>query len=204
MKVLLVDDHPVMRLGIRIMLQGLESVEVISEASEAKEALELAESSSPDLVILDPELYGEAGDLKVCRKLKSLENPPRVLIYSAHSSREEVAEASLAGADSYLCKRLRREWLTEVVERTGQGQRMWLLCDEEGGFESEIKNRLEEAELTARQKEIANLAMHRLSNEEIAAELHVSLNTVKTHIKNILRELDLGSRQELFRHNGSH
>ncbi|CAN5808576.1 hypothetical protein BH20ACT11_BH20ACT11_01160 [soil metagenome] len=83
MKVLLVDDHPVMRM----LLQGMEAVEIVGEVSSAEEALSLAGSSKPEVVILDPELHGETGDLTVCRKLKSLEDAPRVLVYSAHSSR---------------------------------------------------------------------------------------------------------------------
>lgn len=165
----------------------------------AGEALRLAGELNPEMVILDPDLEGESDGWRVCRELKSLENPPKVLIYTACNSRESIAAARFAGADSYLCKRISGERLPEVVDGIRNGQRMWFLCNDEDGSENGIRTKIEQSNLTPRQKEIAALAMSRHTNEEIARELLVSVNTVKAHIKNILRELNLDSRQGLFR-----
>lgn len=99
MKVLLVDNHPATRLGVRVLLRSVEDARIVGEATHHEEALRLAADVRPDLVIVDPEFREGRKEWGVCGWLKALAGPPRVLIYSARASREDVAAASLAGAD---------------------------------------------------------------------------------------------------------
>lgn len=196
MRVLLVDDHPATRLGVRVLPDGVEDAEVVGGVARDENALRLAEKLRPDLIILDPDLEGEMGGSEVLRRLKALPEPPRVLVYSGHSSEETAAVASMAGADGYLCKRVKGERFSEVVLRACGGQRVWLLCPEEYGSAAKLEVIAEQAGLTPKEREVLNLLAKRYTNREIAGELHVSPNTVKTHVRNVLKQLGLKNRQE--------
>lgn len=202
MKILLVDKHPVTRLGLRGLVGGIEGSEVVGEAAGFDEALRLSERLRPDLVILDPGLIGDGvacGDLKSAGGATKVpaEESPRVLVYSALNSREYVAAASLAGADGFVHKEVEADRLLEAIRRTGEGERVWMLGPVESRVETALRARVEAARLTPREKQILNLLLRRRSNPEIAEFLHVSVNTVRTHVKHVLKELGLSSRREL-------
>lgn len=180
---------------MRVLLEGLRGAEVVGEAGNAAEALRLGVELSPDIVVLDPAL-GSGGEA-VCRGLKSLESPPRVLIYSADNSREAVATASLAGADGYVHKEASGERVPEAIWRTCRGERIWVLGPPEGASETSLRSRIEAARLTPKEKEILDLLLKRHSNQEIAGELHVSVNTVRSHVKSIMKEVGLENRRAL-------
>lgn len=194
-RVLLADNHPATRLGVRVLLEDVRGAEVVGEAGDADEVLSTGERLAPDLVILDPEM-GPGGE-DVCRDLKSLPRPPRVLIYSARNTREAVAAASLAGADSYVHKEADADRLGEAVWRTCGGERIWVLGTLEAASETGMRARIEAARLTPKEKEILDRLLRRMTNQEIAAELHVSVNTVRTHVKNVLREVGIENRRAL-------
>ncbi len=199
MKILLVDNHPATRLGARIILQGIDGVETVDEAESAEEALHLAEELCPkDLVIVDAELGEGTSELKACKELKSRRRPPLILVYTAQNSKEDVAAASLAGADGYLHKGARREEIAETVNKTLDGERAWLLGPTEGSARTRLEAMINGAALTPRENEILTLVLARRTNREIMVELSLSLNTVKTHVRNVLKKLGFGSRQELF------
>lgn len=193
MKVVLVDNHPATLLGMRTLLSG--SADDIREAADAEEALRLA-GENTDLVVLDSDL-GEESGLEVCKDMKALPNAPKIVIYTARTSREDVAEACLAGADGYLYKGAEREKLPEMVEKTNNGERNWILGPDDGGGSSFQKN-IEAADLTPKEREILALLLSRSTNREIAEKLCLSGNTVKTHVHNVLKKLHLHRRQELF------
>lgn len=197
MKVLLADGHPATRIGVRVLLDRVEGAEVVGEAASDEDALRLVEELSPDLVVLDPELEGRMGGPEVLRRLKALPDPPRVLVYSAHSAEEDAVVASLVGADGYLCKRVRGERFPEVVARIYGGQGVWLTCSD--GYESagSLDDLAEQAGLTPKEREVLALLAKRYTNREIAAELHLSPNTIKTHVRSVLKQLGLKNRQEL-------
>lgn len=199
MKVLLADDQPAARLGVRSLLRHIEELEIVGETAYAGEVVRLAEELRPDLVVLDPDIEEPVnGSGGVCRGLKSLANPPRVLVYTVRNSKEDIAAASLAGADSYLYKKVKGERLAEAIERTCSGQRIWLLGPMESNAGNGFQTRLDGANLTPREKEILALLINCRNNKEIAEDLLLSGNTVKTHVRNILKELGLKNRQELF------
>lgn len=199
MRVVLVDNNPTTLLGVRVLLRDTESAEVVGESREADEAARLVEYLAPDLVVLDPDLRASTGGLELCRRIKALPEPPRVLIYTTQNSREDVAAACIAGADAYLYKGVECERLLEALSRAYGGDRVWFLGREEEESSPGIEAMIEESGLTPKEGEIlARLVDHR-TNTEIAAELCLSHNTVKSHVHNVLKKLGLKNRKELFR-----
>lgn len=196
MKILIVDDHLAMRFAVGALLGSSEDMELVGEADNAEEALRQAQENSPDLAIVDLQLKGEGSGIELCREMKSLPDPPKVLVYTAHNTREHAHAALLSGADGFLHKSLDYEELPDVVRRTCASERPWLL-----GIEEEEAGRQLQADsksaLTTREKEVLDLIRIGRTNAEIAAELSVSLSTIKTHVGHILRKTERESRREL-------
>ncbi len=195
MRILLVDDHPTVRFGLKHLLEAAGD-EVVGEAGNAAEAVRLAGELRPDVVLLDLRL-GEDSGIEVCRELKTLPDAPRVIVFTAHTGVEDVAAATLAGADGYLHKGLAGEELIGAVRRTGAGGRVWLLPAAEEAAASRIEEVSGEARLTPKEREVFALVLKRRTNAEIAKELYISLYTVKNHVSSILRKLGLKSRREI-------
>jgi len=185
LRILLVDDHPTVRFGLRHLLVSA-GFEVVGEAEDAAGALRLVGELLPDLVLLDLRL-GEDSGIEVCREIKALPEAPRVLVFSAHSSVEDVAGATLAGADGYLHKGVGGEELIDAVRRTVASGRVWLLPSEnEEEAVARIREASSEARLTPKEKEVFALVLTRRTNAEIAGELYISLYTVKNHVSSII------------------
>ena len=197
MRVLLVDEQPTTRLGLRVLLGGAGNAEIAGECRSAEEAMRMNEKTRPDLVILDLGMGGKRHALEACKELKALPRPPRVLVYTARNSREDIAAASLAGADSYLHKGIECGKLPEVASKTHVGERIWLLGPAEEGAPAQLRAIIEGADLTPKESEVLALMVDRCANREIAEKLCLSGNTVKTHVRSILRKLGFGSRKEL-------
>ena len=196
-RTLLVDDHPVTRFGIRSLLQTTEDLEVVGEAGDVEEAVRMAFRLQPDLVVLDLRL-GENGDgMEVCRKIKASPNPPRVLIHSAFGKAEDLARATVAGADGYFHKGEEYLEFPGVVRRVCGGERVWFVDTAE---EPQLAARTacKGPALTPKEREVFALMLKRYSNAEVGRTLYMSLPTVKTHVKHILGKMGLKSRKELF------
>ena len=132
MRVLLVEDHPAMRFGVRTLLELEGDVEVVGEVEDAEEAGRAAREKEPDLAIVDLQLRGRTGGVELCRELKALPSPPKVLVYTAHNKKDLASLALLSGADGFVHKGLDFRSLPEVVMRVRDGVRVWLLGVEEG------------------------------------------------------------------------
>ncbi len=196
MRILLVDDHPTVHFGLKHLLESAAGTEVAGEAGNAADAVRLAGELRPDVVLLDLRL-GEDSGIEVCREIKALPDAPRVLIFTAHTGVEDVAAATLAGADGYLHKGVAGEELIDAVGRIHAGGRVWLLPAAEEEAASRIEEASGEAWLTPKEKEVFALVLKRRTNAEIARELYISLYTVKNHVSSILRKLGLKSRREI-------
>ncbi len=196
-RMLLVDDHPVTRLGIRSLLETTDDLVVVGEAGGAEEAVRLAVRLRPDLVVLDVRL-GDTGDgIEVCRELKALPEPPRVLIHSTYNRAQDTATAALAGADGYFHKGEEYLEFPGVVRRVCSGERVWFVETEAGPRPDLISTHRGPA-LTPKEREVFALMLRRYSNAEVGRTLYMSLPTVKTHVKHILGKMGLKSRKELF------
>jgi DNA-binding NarL/FixJ family response regulator len=198
-RVLVVDDHPAVRVGLRTLLQQSGGVEIVGETGDAREAVRLAGELGPQLVILDLRLRGETSGVEACRRIRELPEPPRVLFHSAYNTADDVTAATLAGADGYLHKGAEHPGIVEVARRVHAGERVWAVDVEQSRT---ARSRLDEAargvSLTPREREVLLLMLRRYTNAEIARELYVSLPTVKTHVGSVMRKLGIKRRRELF------
>lgn len=198
MRVLVVDDHPAMRHGIRHLLNAADGIRIAGEAPTPEEAVRLTSELYPDLVILDLRMQGEMSGIEVCRELKSLPEPPRVLVHSDYNSARDLATVNLAGADGYLHKGEEDADLEEVLRRVHAGERVWLAGVDASEARARLISGMDQAALTSREREVLDLITKRYKNTEIANELYISVPTVKTHVRRILQKFGLESRRDLF------
>lgn len=197
MRVVIADGHPAMRLGMRGLLLNTDFL-VVGEAGDSEAALRLVEDLGPELVTLGLNLVGEADGIDCCRRLKNLPSPPKVLVHTAYNFAGDVSSCLLAGADSYVHKRCGCEELLQAMKRTVAGDRLWWLGGEPGDLRTRLDSTPNGERLTDREREVVVEMIRRKNDARIAEELHLSVPTVKTHVRNILRKLNLKNRWELF------
>jgi len=201
-RVVIADDHMIVRTGIRHVLESQPGFEVVGEAATGPEAVTLAAKLQPDVVVLDISMPGESG-LQVVGRLRDGSPEPRILILSMHENAEYVLESVRAGAHGYLLKDTAATELRSAI-RT--------VCRGESYFSPPIANRLREAlrgeqathagtlaQLTAREREVLIGVARGKTNKEIAADLGISHRTVETHRESLMRKLQIWTVAELTR-----
>jgi NarL family two-component system response regulator LiaR len=201
-RVLVADDHGIVRTGIRHVLESEVGFEVVGEAATGSEAVSLAAKLQPDVVVLDISMPGESG-LQVAARLRGTRPEPRVLILSMHDNAEYVLESVRAGAHGYLLKDTAATELRSAI-RT--------VCRGESYFSPPIASRLREAlrgeqethagslaQLTGREREVLLGVARGRTNKEIAGELGISHRTVETHRESLMRKLQIRTVAELTR-----
>jgi len=195
--VLIVDDHPVVRQGLRVLLEVQDGIEVAGEAGDGATALALATAREPDVILLDLKLPGTDG-LAVLNELKAGSNPARVLVLTSVTDHASAAVAMRAGAAGVLYKDVDPDALVRAIRAVHDGH--LLLAPEAAGtllraVSASAPNRGLDA-LTGREREVlAELAQGR-SNREIARTLHVSEKTVKAHVSSVLAKLGVQDRTQ--------
>ena len=198
LKIVLVEDHPIVRLGLSTVLGAHDDLGVVAEAADAASALAAVSETSPDLVILPLRLGGVRDGLELCRELKSLEGGPRVMMYTSYTAHTDATLAFLSGADSFLTKDHPEGRLVETVRATGRGTRVWNVTGDTGASARNIEERVQSSSLTPREQEVLGFMLQRYTNAEIARELFLGIPTVKTHVSNVLQKLGIESRKDLF------
>jgi two-component system, NarL family, response regulator DevR len=196
-RVLLVEDHPIVLLGLRTVVTAQPDMELVGEAGTATEVMALTNELHPDLVVLPLRLEGELKGVELCREIKSAVRT-RVLIYTSYNSGEDAAACLLSGADSFVYKGEDSGRLLDTMRATAAGRRVWLLGGEHTDQSDRMRQLVASSGLTRREQEVLGFMLQRFTNGQIANELFVELPTVKTHVSSILRKLGLRSRQELF------
>ena len=202
MRVLIADDHGIVRSGLRLLLERQPDIEVIAEAADGAEAREIAVRERPDLAILDvrmPKLTG----LQVTRELKKQAPEVSVLILSMHDDERYLFEALKAGASGYVLKTQADTDLVEAIRAVERGEpfltpaaQQALIKDVlERGRQSE-----DDEELTPREEEIVKLVAEAHTTRQIAEILHLSEKTVENHRGNAMRKLGMRDRVELVRY----
>lgn len=206
-KVILVDDHQIVRDGIKSLIANEPEIEVIGEASNHTEFFELLESKSPDIVMLDismPEVSG----IEIARKLCSEKPEINVMMLSMYMSEEFIVNAIEAGAKGYLPKTTTQKELVSALKTIHGGGEFYsesvsnlllksYIKKTQGKFNEEEKKTVQ---LTKRENEILKLFAEGLSNKEIADKLFISIRTVESHKNNIMQKLELKSTVELVKY----
>jgi len=196
-KVLLVDDHQVVRRGLRTFLEVQDDIEVVGEAADGADGVALAEELRPDVVLLDVKMPGMDG-VEALRRLRDLDNPARVLIVTSFTERRTVVPALRAGAAGYVYKDVDPEALAGAIRSVHAGH-ILLQPEVAGALLSQEENNSGQGRggsLTEREREVLGLIADGRSNREIARVLVLSEKTVKTHVSNILMKLDLADRTQ--------
>jgi DNA-binding NarL/FixJ family response regulator len=193
-RILIADDHALVRSGIRLLVESIENVEVVAEAGDGIEALALIESHRPDTLLLDLTLPGLNG-LAVLERIQGLPGMPRVIVLSMHSGPEYVARALNAGAAGYLLKDSAFDELAEALEAVVHRRRYLsraLDPDLIDRFCLGLKGGTDDlGVLTPRQRQILQLIAEGHGTRQIAERLHVSVKTVETHRAQLMERLGI-------------
>ena len=200
-RILLADDHAVLREGMRNLLQKEEDLEIVGEAGDGEEAIQLAERLSPDVALMDivmPKLSG----IEATRRIKEVSPSTAVLILTAYEDDRYIIGLLEAGAAGYLLKSSRTAELVRAIRAVSAGESVLspgvtakLLARVAGSEEGPGWPRAGE-QLTDRELEILRLAARGMGNKEIARQLALSVPTVKAHLVNIFNKMGVGSRTE--------
>jgi len=201
MRILVADDHGIVRAGIKLLLERQRDLEVVAEASDGVEAVEQALAVRPDLCILDvgmPRLTG----LQAAREIRAHLPDARVLMLSMHDDEHYLFEALKAGASGYVLKREADQDLVGAIRAVGNGHAFLTNAAERSIIREwmEDDNGGPSIPLTPREEEVVKLIAEAHTNAQIAQILHLSEKTVESHRANVLRKLGMRDRVELVRY----
>jgi len=190
-RILIADDHPVVRAGLRALLASETDLEVVGEAATPDAAVELAERLSPELVLMDLQFAGDSTGADATRRIRAMEAAPYVLVLTNYDTDGDILGAVEAGASGYLLKDAPPHELVAAIRAAAAG---------ESALAPAIAGRLLErmrsphVSLSAREIEVLRLVESGASNAEIGARLHISDATVKSHLVHVFSKLGVSSR----------
>ncbi|HEV7566996.1 MAG TPA: response regulator transcription factor [Microbacteriaceae bacterium] len=200
--VLVVDDEPLVRSGVRMILEGEDDIEVVGEAADGNKALERARALAPDVVILDIRMPGMDG-IETTRRLLQRADAPRILILTTFDLDEYVYQAMKAGASGFILKNIPPAKLVDAVRTVAEGDALLAPAITRRMIERFVRRApagtgrpAQLAELTERELSVLRLIARGLSNAEIASTLFLSEATVKSHVNRVLSKLDLRDRTQ--------
>lgn len=196
-RILLVDDHPMMRKGVIQLLEFEDDLQVVGEAGSGEEALRMAAELEPDMILLDLNMKGMTG-LDTLRALRENGEDARIVVFTVSDDRNDVINVLRAGADGYLLKDMEPERLLEHIRQAATGQLT---------ISPQLTQVLAQAlrgddrpkgieELTDRERQILRQLAHGYSNKMIARKLDITEGTVKVNVKRVLHKLGMRSRVE--------
>jgi two-component system response regulator DevR len=200
LRLLVVDDHELVRQGLIALLDRREHFQVVAEAGTAAEAVEMARKFEPDLVVMDVRLPDGSG-IEACREIRQEFPNTRVVILTSYPDEEAVLSAIIAGASGYLLKQIRSRDLVSALESVGRGESLL-----DPAVTEKVLDRVrriatgtytdEMAQLTQQEQKILLLVAEGKTNKEIAAEVFLSDKTVKNYVSSILSKLNLERRAQ--------
>jgi two-component system response regulator NreC len=203
-RVLIADDHTIVRAGVRLLLETEPDMEVVGEALTGEQAIELAASLRPTLVLMDIAMPGLDG-LEATRQIKAKAPDTRILVLTMHRSDEYFFEMLKAGASGYVLKAAETDELVNAIRVVARGD-TFLFPTMAKKLVQDYIRRFGEVEaagqpmLTGREKEILRLVAQGYSNKEIAERLTLSPSTIHSHRSNLMRKLDLNSQHALIQY----
>jgi len=200
LRLLVVDDHEVVRQGLVSLLDRRPTLQVVAEASTVAEAIDQAHRHQPDLIVMDVRLPDGSG-IEACRDIRAEMPETRVVMLTSYPDEEAVMSAIIAGASGYLLKQIRGRDLVNALEAVGRGESLL-----DPAVTSQVLERIrriaandqpdELAELTQQERKILMLVAEGKTNKEIAAEVYLSDKTVKNYVSSILSKLNLERRAQ--------
>lgn len=199
-KVLLVDDHKIVRQGVRAYLQTLSDIRIVGEADSGAAAVTAVEQYQPNVVLMDLEMPGELDGVAATRQIRKLHPKTQVIVVTSHHQDEYIFPAVRAGAISYLLKDVEPDELADAIRKAAHGEAVLdsrvasRIVRELQGLRKDDVNPF--TELSEREFDVLRLIAAGKSNAEIAEVLVIGESTVKTHISNILKKLHLDDRTQ--------
>lgn len=195
-RVILTDDHPVVRSGIRNMLEEASDIRVVGEADNGEEALRLVDELKPDVLLLDMEMPGLTG-VEVAQRLQEREAPVKVLALSAYDDEHYIRSLLSNGAAGYLTKEEAMDTIVEAVRGISEGQEGWLSRRAAASMAAWTrKDEPTREDLTDREIEVLQLVAKGWTSSRVANELSISERTVRFHLSNVYGKLGVNSRAE--------
>ena len=203
-RVLIVDDHAMIRQGLRQLLSLENDIEVVGEAEDGEDCISQVQKLSPDVTLLDIHMPISNG-IQALRKIKDMDKDIKVIILTFHEEKEYLFEAFNSGADGYVLKRAASDVLIHGIRRVYNGSAYAdpsvASCSKGVYFEPEIKRQEENQirrknKLSKREYEVLSLVAEGLNNREIAHMLFISEKTVKNHVSNIFKKIEVNDRTQ--------
>ena len=189
-RVLVVDDHPIMRVGIAAIIQATPDMTTVAQAGSGEEAVELYEKYLPDITLMDLRLPGMSG-VEAIRILMARHRNAKFVVLTTYEGDEDIHQALEAGARSYIIKGMPHDALVSALRRVQAGGRFLPTP-----VSRALSSRLPNSDLSAREREVLDLIVQGKSNKEIASELGISESTVKCHVSVILMRLNVTDRTQ--------
>ena len=191
MKVMVVDDHPLMRVGITAIINARSDMAVVAQADTGEEAVKCFEQHHPDVTLMDLRLPGKMGGVEAIAVIRSSHPQARFIVVTTYEGDADIHHALEAGAQGYVIKGMPYQTLVEALQKVHAGRRFVPLP-----VERALASRLPDSDLSSREMEVLQLLMSGKKNREIANMLGITEATVKSHVSAILMRLNVNDRTE--------
>lgn len=193
-KVMIVDDHDILRHGLSLSLEIYDDIKVVGLAADGAEAIEMSRSLEPDVILMDLMMPGVNG-VDATREIRAEHPKTQIVALTSFEENSLVYDALNAGAISYLLKNISIDQLSSAIRKAYEGKSV-LAKEASDALISMVRHPLEDSHLTTREKEVLECIVKGMSNSEIADVLSVSASTAKKHVTNILAKLDVSNRAQ--------
>jgi DNA-binding NarL/FixJ family response regulator len=199
MRILIADDHGIVRSGVKLLLDRQPDMEVVAEADDGVDALEQAVRLKPDVAVLDVSMPRMTG-LQATHEIKRQSPDTQILILSMHDDERYLFEALRAGASGYVLKRAADKDLVDAIRAASRGEPFLTSAAQQTLIRDFLERDAQPSELTPREQEVVKLIAEAHTNKEIAEILHLSEKTVESHRGRVLQKLGMRDRVELVRY----
>lgn len=189
-RIMIIDDHPVVRAGLESMLSTQPDMDVVASASSGREALALLETITPDVILMDLRMSGMSG-LDAIRAINLRPDPPRILVLTSFDAEEDIYQSVGAGAQGYILKDTPQGRLLEAIHLVYAKKRYF-----PADIAARLIERMARSNLTPRERQVLQLVAKGLTNKEIGRALGISDNTARNHVNSIIEKLEVSDRTE--------
>ena len=187
---MIIDDHPVVRVGLASMLSTQPDIQVVGSASSGLEALTLLDAITPDVVLMDLRMSGMSG-LETIRAINLLNDPPRIIVLTSFDTDEDIYQSVGAGAQGYVLKDTPQDRLLEAIHLVHAKKRYF-----PADIAARPTERMARSNLTPREHQVLQLVANGLTNKEIGRVFGISDNTARNHVNSIIDKLEVSDRTE--------